>query len=273
MKKIISLACLLCIVFFQNSWSQKFPSQAEIYQFNAGDEFQILHYYCCNENSFQVEQIKIIKKIQMHDTLEYQCIIHVFDFLNSSPPELIDTTTFNKTDTIRIINPDSSIFSEGDEINVDPNLYNGRKTVTHTYWVFDALCIEQYTEGLGIVKRAWKMPGSNLKTSDSLIYYAKQDEHWGTTLLGNIQSFVQDKLTIAPNPVSSTLSIKNSDPGIRIRNVELRDVNGKKIDKLQWGSSENAPLSKIDCQKLKPGLYFIYLSTNKGSVRYKFIKD
>ena len=274
MKNLTLALVFISLLVAPQSWSQKFPTLGEIYDFNPGDEFHIAHYYCCNELSFQLEQFTVIKKYMTDNQVNYIIQRNVFDYLNTSPPELVDTTIFMVTDTLVINDPDSVIFTENDLLMTEPGLYQGRLICTHTYWILDALKIERYVPGCGQVFNGWKLvPGSNCDVVDSLIYYMKGEESWGKTLLGYGELSVYDRFRIHPNPAHDILYIESTDHDRMIIALEIRDAGGRLVYSCSTLHQIMEMKIHLDDQKLLSGIYFLYIRTEKGVETYKFIKD
>lgn len=70
--------------------------------------------------------------------------------------------------------------------------------------------------------------------------------------------------SIYPNPANEKLFIKTSENYFL---VSIADVNGRTVF-----SANNLALNTIDILSLKPGLYFISLTTSEGKTTKKFIK-
>lgn len=106
-----------------------------------------------------------------------------------------------------------------------------------------------------------------------MIYFSKGSEKWGVTLLGDESKRANDLLKISPNPVKTKLFIQRNDPGLKILDIVLMDVNGRTIEVNLSNEMNFHDTKYIDCQNLYRGMYFIYLSTNKGRLNYTIIKD
>jgi hypothetical protein len=255
-------------------WSQKFPTQGEIYDFNPGDEFHIAHYYCCNELSFQVEQLFITDAFVEQGQIYYAIQRSVFDFLTTSPPLLVDTTLYLHPDTLVIKHPDTVIFNPDDSMFTDPEAYNGRRVFTHTYWVLNSLKEERYVMGCGQVFNGWQLvPGSTCDVVDSLLYYKKGTESWGATLSGYWQQKTNDSFVIGPNPVHENLYVKAQQSGTKIMEMGILDMQGRLTWKIAPSAQSSVFEVYMDSKKFEGGVYFLYIRTENGTVHYKFIKD
>lgn len=76
-----------------------------------------------------------------------------------------------------------------------------------------------------------------------------------------------DLLSIFPNPTKNKLSI--SLEGIKIENIILYDINGRKI----FNQMPFATYTEINTSTLNQGVYFIKIETDKGMLTKKFIVE
>ncbi len=74
-------------------------------------------------------------------------------------------------------------------------------------------------------------------------------------------------LKIYPNPAKDELRIESGD--LRVENVEILDVSGKKLSKSDIHISANS----VNVSTLPKGMYFIQIKTDKGVVTEKFTKE
>ncbi len=273
-KNLTLILVLFSFITSTQVWSQKFPTQGEVYDFNPGDEFHIAHYYCCNELSFQVEKLFVIDAFEVEGQIYYAVLRSVFDFLTTTPPQLVDTTLYLQPDTMVIKYPDSVIFNQGDSMYTDPPAYNGRRVYIHTYWILNALKEERYVTGLGQVFNGWQLvPGSSCDVVDSLIYYKKGTESWGTTLSGYLQHKVDSPVIIGPNPVRDHLYVRSKQFNVRFLELGILDIQGRLVWKELPLTQSSTLEVHLDSKKLERGVYFLYIRTENGTVHYKFIKD
>ena len=274
MKNLTLFLVLFPIIITTQVWSQKFPSQGEIYDYNPGDEFHIAHYYCCNELSFQVEKLYITDAFEEQGQIYYAVLRNVFDFLTTSAPQLVDTTLYMHPDTLVIKYPDSVIFNQDDSSFTDPAMYNGRRVYIHTYWVLNALKEERYVMGCGQVFNGWQLvPGSSCDVADSLIYYKKGSESWGKTLSGYLLHKAVNPFIIGPNPVHDRLYIKPKDHDVSVLEMAILDMQGRTVwQELRLSRSSTLQVH-MDSKEFETGVYFLYIRTENGTVHYKFIKD
>ena len=83
-----------------------------------------------------------------------------------------------------------------------------------------------------------------------------------------IQNAKLEAITLHPNPTTGELSIKNYE--IQITNVEVYDVFGKKILKLEIRSSKSETI--VNISHLNSGIYFVKITTDIGEVTKKIVK-
>ena len=75
---------------------------------------------------------------------------------------------------------------------------------------------------------------------------------------------IKEKLSLFPNPSSSSISISTTN---NIKTINIIDILGKKTN------ISNFENNKIDVSSLQNGVYFIEITTEKGSYKQKFIKN
>ncbi len=76
-----------------------------------------------------------------------------------------------------------------------------------------------------------------------------------------------DAVKIYPNPVKDELKIESGE--LRVENIEILDVSGKKLSTSDVHISANS----INVSTLPKGMYFIQIQTDKGVVTEKFTKE
>lgn len=271
MNKRFTLLLLFVVAPTLCLWPQKFLTQAEIYDFEPGDEFHTIRYYCCNDLTFQLEVTRVTKRFLDQGTLGYVLRKDLYDYLNTHPPVLSDTSIFGLTDTLLVAYPDSIMFDNLDTATVSPDLYNGRITCSDYFWFTNTLGLVRYTAGCGKVLQAWKMAfDSTFYVSDSLVYYKKGSEHWGQTLLAENETVVLHEFILSPNPVNHDLNIKILQEQLQVSYARVYNSQGQFICALP--GCNPCQSFQLDCTHLKSGAYFIYFSTNKGKLVRKFIK-
>jgi len=270
--KLIIIGVLFSLISI-NSKSQEFSTLGEIYNFEINDEFHFLHYYCCNDLSFQLQKQTIINKQVNNNIIVYNCLTSVFDFINTTPPVLSDTSVFQRLDTITILYPDSIIFGPEDTVIISPDLYNGRKICVNKTFVLNSLMIKKYVDGCGLALFGWKDYFNNsCSLTDSLIYYKKDNKEWGKTLLRNSSHELNPQLQIYPNPVKDFLFIKNLNPNTKIQDISIISAEGKEVLNGRYNSVENNGEIKLDLSIIPKGLYFVYFSTNNVIIANPIIK-
>ena len=80
---------------------------------------------------------------------------------------------------------------------------------------------------------------------------------------------INNQITVYPNPTTGELRIENGE--LRINNVEIYDVYGRKLNISQF-SILNSQL-KTDISHLPSGIYFLRIETDKGIVTKKVINS
>lgn len=84
----------------------------------------------------------------------------------------------------------------------------------------------------------------------------------------NEVEITDDKLSLYPNPASTTITLELTNENINDCTIEIIDVLGK-VQKVQINGSV------LDVSELSPGLYFVSLLSNDGLIRIskKFVKE
>lgn len=87
------------------------------------------------------------------------------------------------------------------------------------------------------------------------------------TALSNEDLIKNDNdVSIYPNPVSSNLYFNSNSHDLR--NIEVYSIQGKKV----FASNGTLIKNNIDFSSFKPGIYFLKINTDKGSITKKIIK-
>jgi hypothetical protein len=89
-----------------------------------------------------------------------------------------------------------------------------------------------------------------------------------SNLSTNTLEVTKPYISLYPNPVNSTLTIKTTQNNI-IDNITLFDISGRVI-LVKKGT--NSVSEKINLSSLSNGSYFIKISTDSGEVTKKIIK-
>ncbi len=79
-------------------------------------------------------------------------------------------------------------------------------------------------------------------------------------------------LSIWPNPVSNNLVVRSSNLSKSNYNIELMNLSGQVLDKIQVGDASAANEVSFDVSTLPQGIYLIRVSDNESSTVRKFIK-
>lgn len=274
MKQFTTIGLLLVVWLPVLLWSQKFSTLGEIYDYLPGDRFHMIHYHCCNELYFQIEEITILDKLETDQKISYTFHRSLFDYLDTDPPELTDTSIFLYVDTLIIEDPDFILFGEEDELYSYPHIYHGRTICTDFFWITNTNGERRYANGLGVVYLGWRMPpDSSFKVADSLIYYQKGNETWGTSILGNSAQSAHDLISLFPNPVTDVLRITFPYPKTAIHQIQIFNIQGKRIISKTMDHEDIAAGIQLNCSQFNRGLYFLYLSADKSTVVAKFVKE
>lgn len=82
----------------------------------------------------------------------------------------------------------------------------------------------------------------------------------------SIGNFAQQSLSVYPNPVTTTIHVKNSIA--KEATYTIRDFTGKQIKKSKGKGTEH----NIDVSQLAPGVYLLEATTEKQKTQWRFVK-
>jgi len=96
-------------------------------------------------------------------------------------------------------------------------------------------------------------------------------EEFQIVSINGIESLENDAVMVYPNPTTGELRFTNYD--LRIENVEIYDIYGKKesFDYAQLPKGEGEMV--IDLSSLQAGIYFVKIQTETGTVTKKVVKE
>ncbi len=262
----------LCFQFLCTSlFSQEFSTLGEIYDFDPEDEFQLIDYNCCNEVFFQLHEVKILERYDDQGSIHYIRSTSLFSFVFANPPILVDTIYQNIIDTITILNPDSIIFNNGDEIISNPSIYNGRKICLKYSTVMGKPKIDKYVNGCGLAVTSWYIEGdSSCRISDSLVYFKKENEEWGeNSLLATSERKACQDIVLYPNPIKNILNIKLQIQNIKLQ-IRIYDLSGKEMFSKIF--IQNKKIQKLDLSHFKKGVYLLHINMVDKNQVYQIVK-
>lgn len=267
----------ILLLFSIGSIGQEFSTLGEIYDFEVGDEFQIITSQIIipyNDTVYTLEKKVISQKEIKQDKLFYTLNVFQYSILNNNFPPFELNMINNYMDSLIVTKPDSIIFSieNNDTVYHNPDLYNGRKINQKDRFMANQFTTNKFAEGCGLVKYYSFSTMHLSEFKDSLIYYKKGEETWGNdAVLGqNENTYSSSILQLYPNPVSDILNIqlqKSTLPNQIL--IEIYDISGKLISKSTSGKNQFI----IDCSALKKGLYFLHIDSGGISLNSKFIKQ
>jgi hypothetical protein len=135
--------------------------------------------------------------------------------------------------------------------------------------LFEAI---EFTEGLGLTTLALNTSSGFAADINYMVGFEKNGIQYGTVpeigeILSNDFKEFDSKIKVYPNPASDQLNIQCIEP---IRNIEIRDLQGKLLMKLQAESNE----TRVDVSALKPGLYLVTGALKNGDAFHRrFVKE
>jgi len=86
-----------------------------------------------------------------------------------------------------------------------------------------------------------------------------------TAVDAGVESISAENIKIFPNPATSELKIENVE--LKIKNIEITDISGKTFYYSQFSTTT------INVSNLQQGIYLLKMSTDKGTIVEKFIKN
>lgn len=87
--------------------------------------------------------------------------------------------------------------------------------------------------------------------------------------VAGVKENLVSKLTVSPNPTSDIVNIANNE-NILVNNVSVTDLNGRTVKTVNFAGVSEAQVSLAD---LSTGVYMITISSDKGSVTKKIVKN
>ncbi len=78
--------------------------------------------------------------------------------------------------------------------------------------------------------------------------------------------YLDNTISIFPNPAQTTVQIENSDPTLNIQNVQLYSILGVQIEAIRTNET-------IDLSQLNSGVYLMSISTSMGTITRRIIKE
>ena len=261
----ISITICLLLLFSMSAVAQDYSTWGEIYDFEVGDEF---HY---EEQVLTVGFGYIIKIINIeitdkvfsmnNDSITYTQSVVKFTVPGYGGPSY---ENYNETFTVT----DLSTLLLADSVYTD-SLYNGRKiSYIDESGVNLDTDIKKYVNGCGLAYWFYReMLSPPMEYYYHLTYFSKNGEEWGTpNPVVGISDLKQQRndIQIYPNPVRDNLQISSSE---NIEELMICDQYGRLV--LSPPSENNT----IDVSALEPGMYFLIISTEKGQISKKFIKE
>ncbi|MBO4751498.1 MAG: T9SS type A sorting domain-containing protein [Bacteroidales bacterium] len=94
------------------------------------------------------------------------------------------------------------------------------------------------------------------------------EEVYFTTTDVGVQDYLEQKLTLYPNPVTDMVSVTTDDANIQITGVEIYNAYGQLVNTVAF--TEN-PLC-INVSGMADGMYFVRVKTDSGVVTKSFVK-
>jgi hypothetical protein len=90
---------------------------------------------------------------------------------------------------------------------------------------------------------------------------------------GNSGLNIKDhQILVGPNPVINQINIQLKNEDITIKSIKISDITGKVL-KEETYSDINKYKTHLQGNEFSKGIYFLTISTNKGSITKKIIKQ
>jgi hypothetical protein len=97
------------------------------------------------------------------------------------------------------------------------------------------------------------------------IYFRAQSD----TNLSVNENLIASKISVSPNPAKDFVTI-STDNSLTINKVDVLDINGRLV---QQNIFDNISNTQINISDLSSGLYFMKISSNKGTLTKKIEKN
>jgi hypothetical protein len=81
-----------------------------------------------------------------------------------------------------------------------------------------------------------------------------------------------DGVNIFPNPSYGTIQVNVVKKDINLNAIDILDVRGRLIRKINYNGEDDLPSTVIDISKEPGGIYFMNIKTNKNTIVKKIIK-
>lgn len=169
------------------------------------------------------------------------------------------------------------------ESDADSVIYNGRsvkyfqspvyiqENSGNCYLPLTETCSYYYIEGCGGPYR--KCNSEGISESDSLVYYKKGSEEWGTPLnevvYGIHEMNLTEILNVFPNPATDIISFRLINEDSNDLRLEIYSTMGIKLKTIPFTNNEII----LNLQSFKSGLYFYKVSNTQIHGVGKFIKE
>ncbi|MCZ8198245.1 MAG: T9SS type A sorting domain-containing protein [Flavobacterium sp.] len=146
-------------------------------------------------------------------------------------------------------------------INLNYQIFSNVGTVVQTTYNYYP------DQGIGIQTPLFRSTTTSINVPLlSINQTVTQYEVWVGQLLGTTSNDYKNFVSLYPNPVQDVLKIRNESDST-INSVSITDNNGRVV--LNTTSFENG----IDVSTLQNGIYFVKITTDKGTSNQKMIKN
>ena len=269
--KVFTIVSIVFLLLSNFTYSQEFPTRGEVYDYDIGDVFHIKEEdYYENGGVVELSNIEVIDKTFSinGDAVYYQYFVRRYVSSSESPDPYIEEVIENDFYTAL------DIEFIGETVFEDPNMYNGRRTVSGSYIIGYEYVEYKFSVGCGktYFEFDYNDPDEWSEYTIQVLYFKKGDEEWGQEqiIVGLNEIETLNRLLVFPNPVSDNLNIKNANPSSKENKIKIFNSIGKLVIYEEVSSTN----MQVNVRGLPNGLYFINQIDESGQVgaRSKFVK-
>ena len=105
----------------------------------------------------------------------------------------------------------------------------------------------------------------------SVNHYMFMVDDFSVTTTGtvSVKDVLASKFSVSPNPTTNAININNAE-NIHINNVSILDINGRTVNSTSFDGVASA---QINISNLASGIYMMNISSDKGTISKKIIKN
>ena len=94
-------------------------------------------------------------------------------------------------------------------------------------------------------------------------------DNFSVTQTLSVEDFLNSNFSVSPNPAKDLITITNSD-NISVNSISITDLNGRTVKQNTYSNETNV---QVNISDLSSGVYMMNITSDKGSVTKKIIKN